>query len=91
MSLRKCEAPIHSKDCCGYGLTRDHFTPRSIAKVLKWSGNELGAPENLQYLSPQCHRDKDATTAKRLSLLERQLKGKEVKFGDHQKLLDYQH
>jgi hypothetical protein len=89
MAERKCEAPIHALDCSGEGITRDHFTPKAIAKEFGWSPREVGSEENLQYLSPQCHRDKDRSTPRRLNLLRRQLnKNTEVKFGDHQKLVE---
>lgn len=88
MAERACEAPIHSPDCSGVGVTRDHFTPKAIAKILGWTPTQIGAQENLQYLSPECHRDKDKTTPHRLQILRRQLNGElEVRFGQHQQLI----
>jgi hypothetical protein len=80
MQERKCEAPIHRKKCpcvscikenycgqCGFA-THDHFQPKSITALM---GNEIsGRPENLQWLSPTCHRRKDRSTRKRVMMLE---------------------
>jgi len=85
--VRRCEAPIHAKDCSGEGVTKDHLTPRSVARLLDWKPEQLGDKMNLQYLSPQCHREKDATTPQRIRMLKRQLNGKETRFGKHQKVL----
>lgn len=82
-----CEAEVHAGGCNGIGSTKDHFTPRAVAKLLGWAAQQLGSPENLQHLSPACHAIKDRTTPKRMHLLEKQLQGREIKFGDHQRVL----
>ena len=95
MRERECQAPIHSQDCpcqkcqrvsCGNcRLTNiDHFTPRSIAKkVWGWKSKQINSPENLQYLSYQCHRDKDSTTPDRLRLGLAQKRGKFIGLEDY--------
>lgn len=70
-----CEAPVHNEKCNGEGNTVDHFTPTCICKVWGWTKEEMNAPENLQYLSRECHDDKDKTTEARLTLARKQLKG----------------
>ena len=72
-----CEAPVHVDACGGIGETKDHFTPRCIAKLLKWTPKQLSDPMNIQYLSQACHSEKDSTTPKRLQILKDQLNGKE--------------
>lgn len=72
---RRCEAPDHSPDCNGFGDTRDHFTPRCIARELGWSQQQVNDPMNIQYLSPACHKEKDKTTPERLDQLRRQREG----------------
>lgn len=81
---RKCEAPIHSEDCSGYGTEKDHFTPQQIAKLLNWTKEQANSEENIQYLSPACHDEKDRSTPARLELARRQLRGEYIKLGDHQ-------
>jgi len=86
MMERRCEAEIHAPDCDGRGTTRDHFTPRCIAKLLGWSSEQIGSPENIQYLSQACHVLKDRSTPLRFQLLRSQLsKGHWVGLGDHQR------
>jgi len=79
-----CEAPFHVQGCDGKGVTRDHFTPRSIAKELNWTDKEIGSPMNIQHLSVPCHKAKDGTTPSRLYLLRGQLQGRNVGFEQHQ-------
>lgn len=84
-----CEAPTHVVNCSGRGETKDHFTPRSIAKVLGWTQKQLGDPMNIQHLSTACHQEKDSSTPMRLQLLKMQREGLiELKFGDHQRIID---
>ena len=84
-----CEASVHVPNCSGLGETKDHFTPKSIAKVLGWTYKQMNEPMNLQYLSTACHREKDSTTPMRLELLKMQHEGLiEMKFGDHQRIID---
>lgn len=78
-----CEAPEHSADCNGFGNTKDHFTPRVIIKLLGWTRAQKKDPMNFQYLSAACHRDKDASTPLRASLLRAQLHGQFLALGDH--------
>lgn len=70
-----CEAPVHNKDCDGVGITLDHFTPVCIARLWEWDTEQINAPENIQYLSKPCHKDKDRTTEARLTLARKQLRG----------------
>ena len=81
---RTGEAPEHSNGCSGLGNTRDHFTPKCIAKLMGWSNKMINCYENIQYLSEACHVEKDRTTPKRLELLRRQLEGEMIAFGQHQ-------
>ena len=84
-----CEAPFHVKNCNGKGSTKDHFTPKVIAKLLDWTPEQIGARENIQMLSPQCHHAKDLSTPTRYYLLRRQLrKGTTVLFGEHNRFID---
>lgn len=85
---RPCEAPEHHPNCDGIGSTKDHFTPQCIAKLYRWKKKEIDAPENIQYLSPACHIEKDRTTPLRKEILKLQLQGHiEVPFGGHQRIL----
>jgi len=79
-----CEAPIHCDDCDGVGRTKDHFTPKCIAKLWGWSGKQIGAEENLQYLSEACHKAKDLSTPARFELAVEQMNGANIAFGEHQ-------
>ncbi len=72
---RSCEAPEHTEGCNGYGNTKDHFTPKGVAKLLGWSHKRLDNPMNIQWLSTACHRAKDSTTDKRVEILLDQLNG----------------
>jgi hypothetical protein len=61
--MNRCEAPQHTRKCDGIGSTRDHFTPKSLLKVLNFrSPKYWNREENIQYLSPSCHSEKDAIT-----------------------------
>lgn len=81
--MRPCESPNHVEDCSGVGDTRDHFTSRAIGKVLGWSHKQIGAPENIQYLSWPCHSEKDSTNMRKVNQLKYQLAGGTIKFGGH--------
>lgn len=86
---RPCEAPSHVPTCSGFGETKDHFTPKAIAKVWGWNQKQLGDPMNTQHLSYACHKEKDSTTPMRLELLKMQREGLiDLKFGDHQRIID---
>lgn len=98
MREKECQAPIHEPNCpcqtclkinCDncHKTNLDHFTPKCIAKVWGWNKKQTNSPENLQWLSLECHREKDATTPKRKSLLHQQLRGKFVGIEDYRKLL----
>jgi hypothetical protein len=80
---RPCEAPFHVEGCDGRGSTRDHFTPRSIAKLLRWGTKRVNSPENIQWLSEACHAEKDRSTPRRLQQVRQQLNGRRLDFGDH--------
>ncbi len=82
-SIRLCEAPIHVRECSGFGETKDHFTPKCIAKLLRWKQKQIEDPLNIQYLSFACHKEKDSTTPARLQLLKDQLGGKMFTFRQH--------
>jgi len=74
LEKRECEAPYHVEGCSGYGETIDHHTPRCIArKILHWKKKQIDAPENIQYLSKACHREKDRTTCERFRLAKKVL------------------
>jgi len=76
---RICEAPYHTEGCNGIGETKDHLTPKCIAKhVLGWSRKQIEDPANIQYLSKACHQEKDATTSVRFRLALRQKKGETI-------------
>ena len=81
--MKECEAPNHTRGCNGLGETKDHFTPKCIAKMWKWSRKQINAPENIQYLSKSCHKKKDRPTAHMKYQLKEQIKGKIINFGDH--------
>lgn len=80
---RPCEALEHVASCNGIGSTKDHFTPRCIAKELGWRQGQVSDPQNIQWLSEDCHKEKDSTTPLRLSLLRKQLQGIPVGFSEH--------
>ena len=82
----RCEAPIHAEGCDGIGSTKDHFTARSIAKLLGWTPKQINDRDNLQWLSPACHVEKDRTTPARKALLEAQLSGAEITFDELSKV-----
>lgn len=86
--LTHCEAPFHTEGCNGIATTIDHFTPECIGKLWGWSQDEIDADENLQYLSKQCHKEKDFTTQARLALAVLQQGGEHVGVGEHQKVED---
>lgn len=79
----KCEAEIHSSNCQGKGITRDHFTPRCLGDFdhLKWVNRE----ENFQYLDPHCHTLKDQDTSARLKLRVRQANGAFISLDQYHK------
>lgn len=91
---RGCEAPNHNKDCpclscvsksctdCPL-LTKDHFTPKCIAKVYQWTRSRTNQPSNIQWLSEPCHIDKDRDTPKRRDLLVKQIGGQPLPFKLH--------
>ncbi|MCL4417475.1 MAG: hypothetical protein M1365_12405 [Actinobacteria bacterium] len=84
-----CENPgQHAPDCNGVGETRDHITPKSIARLLGWTESEIKDPNNIQHLSQACHRQKDGTTPIRLEVLTRQLAGEFIGFELHTKLIN---
>jgi len=78
-----CEAPEHAEGCTGIGSTKDHFTPKCIAKVLKWNQKALSHPLNIQWLSPACHIEKDSSTPARRNELLVQLNGATIGLGEH--------
>lgn len=81
---RPCEAPEHADGCNGRGDTKDHFTPKCIAKLLGWKNNRINAPENIQYLSRACHEQKDRSTPRRLKQVREQINGRMIKLGEHE-------
>ncbi len=80
---RSCEAPSHVDGGSGFGETKDHFTPKCIAKLLKWKPRQISDPMNIQYLSQACHREKDSTTPARLQIVKEQLSGKQFTFEEY--------
>lgn len=74
-SYSDCEAPQHIPDCSGRGSTKDHFTPKCVAKINGWTRTRVNSLNNLQYLSPECHGEKDRDTALRKEVLLQQLAG----------------
>ena len=98
MREKECQAPIHEPNCPCQTCQRtscerchltniDHFTPKSVSKLLGWTRKQTNSPENLQWLSLECHREKDRTTPKRKELLHRQLKGNFISLEDYKKIL----
>lgn len=112
-----CEATEHvaSCPCVGCQLPKpdacrtcpkvndDHFTPKSIAKLLGWSERYVGPeeseehrlkypsvedPENHQWLSYPCHTEKDRDTSLRKTVLQRQLKGEDIPFDVHRQIFE---
>jgi hypothetical protein len=81
---RPCEAPTHAEGCDGVGSTRDHFTPKGIAKLLRWGNKRVNAPENIQYLSEACHTEKDRSTPRRIEQVKQQLNGRRINLGEHE-------
>jgi hypothetical protein len=81
---RLCEAPEHVDGCDGRGTTRDHFTPRSIARLLRWPNKRVNSTENIQWLSEACHTEKDRSTPRRLKQVRQQLGGRRIEFGEHE-------
>ncbi len=73
--------------CNRLGTTRDHITPRSIAKRLGWTPQQIGSPENIQRLCCQHHngrQGKDRDSEARKELLKDQLRGRvRMEYGDH--------
>jgi hypothetical protein len=65
------EAPLIVENGKAYELTKDHFTPKCIAKKLGWSWHDINAPENIQWLTPKEHRNKDQTTPWELQAVKR--------------------
>ncbi|HEX7041917.1 MAG TPA: hypothetical protein VF189_01595 [Patescibacteria group bacterium] len=69
--------------CDKLGTTRDHITPKSIARRLGWTPEQIGAPENIQHLCREHHNGregKDKDSEARKELLKAQLGGR-VKIG----------
>jgi len=84
MKERPCEAPYHVEGCSGVGETKDHLTPKCIAKhILGWTRKQIDAPENIQYLSRACHTEKDATTQIRFELALRQKRGAFISLAEY--------
>lgn len=78
-----CQAPEHVDNCSGFGTTKDHFTSQAIAKQLGWSRRQINHSSNIQLLSPQCHKEKDKTTPRRLQEVIFQQYGGFIGFGEH--------
>jgi 5-methylcytosine-specific restriction endonuclease McrA len=68
------------------GNTQDHFTPRSVGKVLGWTRKQIESPENMQALSQVCHSQKDSSTPKRLEVLRMERRGVIYSFEEHRQL-----
>lgn len=77
----RCEAP----EGCNVteGLTVDHFTPKSIAKLLGWSRRQMDHPTNRQLLCWPHHQKKDQVTPQIKAQVQFQLKGGYIPFGKH--------
>lgn len=84
-------------------VTDDHITPRSIGKILKWSMEyynrddtdiyrlkhpSVNDPENHQWLSEPCHRQKDHDTALRGEVLKQQMQGQNIPFDVHRQIFE---
>lgn len=91
---RPCEAPAHvencpcvscvSRDCQRCPLiTKDHFTPKCIAKEIGWGYARTNRANNLQWLSEPCHIKKDSSTPARRNQLVFQMQGNVLRLGDH--------
>lgn len=112
-----CEAPEHVPGCACVGcqlpkpescatcpkVNDDHFTPKSVAKLLGWSDRHVSPdetdeyrrahpsvedPENHQWLSIQCHNEKDKDTPLRKDILQRQLRGTYIPFEVHRQIFE---
>jgi hypothetical protein len=91
---RSCEAEYHVKDClcqrcqrrnCAdcHQITLDHFTPKCIAKgILHWKPKQTNSDQNTQWLSRECHQEKDHTTPDRLVADKRQSHGRRITLED---------
>lgn len=73
--------------CNKLGTTRDHVTPRSIARRLEWQPDEIGSPDNIQHLCRHHHNGqggKDSDSEARKELLKLQLAGRvNVDYREH--------
>lgn len=85
---RCCEAPFHVDGCHGRGTTKDHFTPESIGRILGWKEEQIQSEENLQYLSPACHKAKDLDTPLRGQILKKQKSGVNIPFEVHRQIFE---
>jgi hypothetical protein len=91
---RSCEAPAHSKGCPCIGCNRtndgckngtsDHFTPQSIQKLV----HVKDTPQNHQWLSPPCHRDKDRDTPLRGDVIRLEKRGVVFTWEQHQAIFN---
>ena len=79
----KCEAAVHARSCVGYANTVDHFTPRSVAKLLRWKAWQINDPMNLIPMFRACHDIKDRKTALVKLQVKFQQKGGTIYFGKH--------
>ena len=85
-----CQAEIHVENCACQRcvqtrchtckrISLDHFTPQCIAKkILHWSRKRMSSDDNTQWLSKECHIEKDRTTPERYMADLRQRKGKRI-------------
>jgi len=58
-----CEHPEGCDETNLDKLTIDHFTPQSIAKIWRWTAEEVNDSLNLLLLCQKHHREKDFQTA----------------------------
>ncbi len=82
-TLPECEASIHEQECERIGSTKDHFTPRSIARLLDWSIPQMNDERNIQKLSEACHKKKDEITPLFIERIERLQNGGSVTLWEH--------
>lgn len=80
---RRCMAEVRSPNCTGLGETLDHLTPRSVAKLLGWKTRQLNHPANLIPMCRPCHILKDRPTPLVKLQVKYQLRGGELKLGEH--------
>jgi 5-methylcytosine-specific restriction endonuclease McrA len=80
----RCRAAEHARNCDGYANTVDHFTPKSLARLLHWNKDQLNQPDNLIPMHRLCHNIKDRFTAQvKLQVKAQLLRNRYISLGGH--------